>query len=72
MNRLRTRFSTNLRKLREKAGMSRALFAELTHMHVTHIAHFEHGRRLPNLGNLIQLADVLKVSLDHLVGRREE
>jgi transcriptional regulator with XRE-family HTH domain len=37
-------------------------------MILAHIAHFEAGRRLPNVPNLFAMAQALGVSMDYLVG----
>jgi len=55
---------------RVQRQMTQQELARACGLQVTHISHFESGRRLPSFGNLITLANALQVSLDELTGRR--
>ncbi len=57
----------NLRKLREKAGLSQAELGNLVGLKQTTISQYESGAREPNLDLTQKIADVLDVSLDELV-----
>ena len=62
---------TNVRELRKARGWSqKQLAVECGGWHYSAISHIELGRRTPSVANLIQLANVLDVSLDTLVGRK--
>lgn len=62
-------FSENLRRYREKSGLSRKDIAEKIHMTANGYGLYETGRSEPKLEVLNKIADVLGVSIDDLLGR---
>lgn len=52
----RDRFAVNLRKARDKAGISQEELAERIEVHRTEISLLERGGREPRLGTLVKLA----------------
>lgn len=65
-------FSERLRIARERKGFSQTDLAKRTDLQPSAISHFENNRRSPSFDNLKQLADVLRVTVDYLLGRAEE
>ena len=65
------RFSTRLRETRLARKLDQAELGLRCGIPATSISHFEAGRRKPNLVNLRNLADALRVSVDYLLGRTE-
>ncbi len=65
-------FSERLRIARELKGFSQTDLAKRTDLQPSAISHFENNRRSPSFDNLKQLADVLGVTVDYLLGRAEE
>lgn len=63
--------ANNIRKERERQGMTQMDLALTTGLKTSAISHFECGRRLPTIYNLIKVADALCVSLDFLCGRKK-
>lgn len=63
------KFNENLKKYREAAGLSRQDIAEKIHMTANGYGLYETGRSEPKLDTLKQIADVLNVSTDVLLGR---
>ena len=60
-----------LRECRRKAGytqMQAAVYSDITEMAYVN---YEAARRLPKLDILVRIADIYKVSLDHLAGRTD-
>jgi transcriptional regulator with XRE-family HTH domain len=66
---IRNIFSENLRKTRIMKDFSQADLAYIAGFKVTAISHFETGRRMPSLENLVKLSDGLECSIDFLLGR---
>jgi len=64
-------FADRLPKLREDRGLTQARLAELLETSPRVTNHWETGAALPRLDTLVQLADLLEVALDELVGRTE-
>lgn len=62
-------FSKTLKYYRELYGVTQKQMAEKLQMTPNAYQKYELGTREPNLSNLIQIADILEVSLDDLVGR---
>lgn len=61
-------FSTNLRYLRKKAGLSGKDFAKLIGLTgPTQISRYEKGKDLPNVQTLIKIADVLNADIHCLI-----
>jgi len=64
-------FADRLRELREARGITQARLAELLDTSPRVTNRWETGAALPRLDTLVQLADLLEVTLDELVGRTE-
>lgn len=58
-----------LAEIRERQGKSQSDVAKASGLQVSAVSHFECGRRVPTLANLVKMADALGVSLDALAGR---
>lgn len=65
-------FPQRLKYLREEAGLRRVVLAELCGLDRCSITDYERGRREPQLGAVVRLADFFGVSLDYLVGRNPQ
>ena len=65
-----TEIGSRIRKRRNMMKLTQRELEYKTSIPNTIISHFEVGRRIPSLKNLIKIADALEVSLDHLVGRK--
>jgi transcriptional regulator with XRE-family HTH domain len=61
-------FAGQVRKQREKLGITQADLARMLHTDPSHVAHYESGRREPTFGNACLLAKALGVSMDYLAG----
>lgn len=65
----RARLGLTLRARREQAELTRRQLAAMSDVSFDSLFAIEKGRRLPNLGTLLKLADAFEVSpLDLLVG----
>ena len=62
-------FSTNLKYLREKAGLSQNKLAEKIGVNQTTIARWEDDNRVPTIDNAIDVAEALNVPLPCLLGK---
>lgn len=65
-------FSERLRLLRQARGVTQVRLAELLGITPRSYNRWERGGNAPQLEMLVKIADVLQVSLDELVGRREQ
>ena len=66
-------FQENLKYYREKAGYKTAKeFADVLDIPYNTYTAYENQKREPKLEMLIKIADLLNVSLDDLVGRKEQ
>jgi transcriptional regulator with XRE-family HTH domain len=63
---LRDRFAINLRKARQKQGISQEALAALCDLHRTEISLLERGGREPRLGTIVKLAAALDTSPEDL------
>lgn len=63
-----TVFAARLKGVREMSGLTQVELAKKTKLQPSSIAHFEAGRREPNLENLTKLIKALGVSADVLLG----
>jgi len=60
----------NLKKARKEAGFkTQADFAEKLGVHEKTVMNWEQGRATPSLEDAVKIADLLKCSIDYLVGR---
>ena len=62
-------FSTNLKYLREKAGLSQNKLAEKIGVNQTTIARWEDDNRVPTIDNAVDVAEALNVPLPYLLGK---
>lgn len=69
MEKLRKRIATGLADARLAKGLSQSQLATRTGLMPSAVSHFELGRRMPTVNNLLRLADALDISLDSLFGR---
>ncbi|HJZ36881.1 MAG TPA: helix-turn-helix transcriptional regulator [Solirubrobacterales bacterium] len=65
--RARQVFGDNLRRLRQKAGLSQEALGERAGLHRTHIGYLENGDRLPKLDTIYILAEALDVDAGELL-----
>lgn len=61
-------FSDNLRKQRERAGLTRQQMADVLHITANGYGLYETGRSEPKLDALVEIASTLRVSTDELLG----
>ena len=62
-------FSTNLKYLREKRGLSQNKLAEKIGVNQTTIARWEDDNRIPTIDNAVDVASALNVPLTALIGK---
>ncbi len=62
----RERFATNLRKARQKAGVSQEELGHMCDLHRTEISLLERGGREPRMGTIVKLAGSLDTTPDEL------
>lgn len=62
-------FSTNLKYLREKKGLSQSKLAEKIGVNQTTIARWEDDNRIPTIDNAVDVANALNISLPDLIGK---
>ena len=67
-----TKFQENLKKYREKAGMSKKELAALVGIDSSVYFVIENGNYEPPIMMVVKIADVLKVSVDALIGRMDD
>lgn len=64
-------FAANLKRLREKAGLTRQQMADVLHITANGYGLYETGRSEPKLDALVEIASTLRVSTDELLGYDE-
>lgn len=62
-------FSSNLRRLRKRAGLSQDALAEKLSVARQTVSSWEHGVHLPDVDKVIALANYFHVTTDYLLGR---
>jgi transcriptional regulator with XRE-family HTH domain len=62
----RDRFSANLRRARQDAGISQEELAERCEIHRTEVSLLERGGREPRLGTMVKLATALGTTPEQL------
>lgn len=62
-------FGENLKNLRRVKRVSQGELAEVLHISLKTVSHWETGYTEPSITQLIALADFFDVSIDELVGR---
>ncbi|USF25726.1 hypothetical protein N510_000638 [Firmicutes bacterium ASF500] len=65
-------FSERVRELRKERGLKQAEMADICGVKVRSYQRYEHGDGYPEVPGLIFLADYFNVSLDYLMGRKDE
>lgn len=61
-------FAENLKKFRKAKKISQTELADYLGISQRTVSHYENETAQPSLENLCQLADILEVSIDELVG----
>ena len=59
----------NLKIARIKNGLSQSQLAELVNVQSFSISRYETGTQRPSIETLIKMSEVLKVSVDYLLGK---
>ena len=59
----------SLKQARENENLSQRKLAQETGINQQSISRWESGQRLPNILDLIKLANYYKISIDELIGR---
>lgn len=62
-------FPKRLNRLRKEKGYTAQRMADLLCVTIRTYRHYESGRSNPSLEALVQIADILDVSTDYLLGR---
>ena len=57
----REQFGANLRRARERSGLSQEQLSERSRLHLTEISRLENGRRDPRLTTIVRLAGGLGI-----------
>lgn len=65
--RIAERFGDNLKRCRERAGITRGQLARMIEIDPTAISFFESGKRMPRLDTLVKLTSVLDCTADELI-----
>ncbi len=65
-------FSQRLRELRKERGLKQKEMAEICGLKVRSYQQYEYAETYPTVPGLVFLADFFHVSLDYLMGRRDE
>lgn len=65
-------FSERLKELRKKKGMTQIQFAEVFNISSGTIAMWETGKRKPDLETIKNIAEFFDVSVDYLIGNKQE
>lgn len=63
---------SNLRRAREKKGLSQKYIAASLCVSAPTVSEWESGRKTPTVDNLIRLSDLIGASVDYLLGREEK
>lgn len=61
----------NIRICRKEAGLSQPQLAKLVGVSHAAISYWENGVNIPNVRDCWLIADVLQISIDQLVGRKD-
>lgn len=64
-------FGENLRQLRIQKDIGQNQLADMLHISVKTISHWETGYSEPNINQLVALADFFDISTDELLGRKQ-
>ena len=64
-------FNESLKRLLIEKNMKQADLCRLAHIKTSLMSEYINGKKSPTIGNAIQMADALDISLDTLAGREE-
>ena len=64
-------FNESLKRLLIEKNMKQADLCRLAHIQTSLMSEYINGKKSPTIGNAIQIADALDISLDVLAGREE-
>ena len=67
-----TKFSERLKELRQERGLKQREMAEICGIKLRGYQCYEYGTGYPEVPGLVFLADYFGVSLDYLMGRKDE
>ena len=65
------KFPERLKAIRDSRGITQRHLSEVLNITISTISHYENGTREPSIEILIQMAEVLNVSVDYLVGNTD-
>lgn len=66
------KIGSNIRALRKKNYLTHEQLAETLNMTRQTLSNYELGKRIPDIYELIRIADLFHVSLDEMVGRNPD
>lgn len=66
------KFPQRLKKLRERARISRRVLSELCGLHKEAVRRYELGVASPTIDALVSIADFFGVSVDYLIGTDDQ
>lgn len=66
-----TQFSARIKAIRKERKLTQKQMAELLSTTERNYQYYEAGAREPTLETFVEIADILQVSTDYLVGRSE-
>lgn len=64
-------FAERLKEKRKRKELTQETLGKMVYSSGSTVSEWEHGRKLPKLDHINLLCDVLEVSADYLLGRRE-
>lgn len=64
-------FGEKLLKIRKAKGLTQTELGEIIGRGYSSISKYENGSQKPELDTVVELADILNVSIDYLVGKKE-
>ncbi len=67
---MKNTIGNNIKKLRKESGITQEQIASKLCISRQALSNYEIGKRLPDIYELIELADLFEVSLDTIVGRK--
>lgn len=66
------KIGNRIRKFRTEHGLKQKEMAEKIGVDRTSLSSYENNKRVPDIFMLCRIADVFKISLDHLIGREAQ
>lgn len=67
---MKNTIGNNIKKLRKESGITQEQIASKLCISSQALSNYETGKRIPDIYELIVLADLFEVSLDTIVGRK--